>query len=74
MKLQSTVPVTYNDSTSTSKTAVMIGEILEIYKNISKNETEIIYVYVDADGNQHSKGKYIAKNVEADVIITKDLK
>ncbi len=66
MKLQSTKEVTYNDSRSTSKTAIMTGEILETYK--AKGITEFIYKYIDADGFLYSHDKYVMTEEEADLL------
>lgn len=68
MKLQSIIPVTYNDTKSTSKTVIMTGEILETYRNHSNDSTEVVYKYVDADGVEYGRDKYIMTAEESDAV------
>ena len=68
MKIQSTKEVTYNDTKSTSKTVIMTGVILEIYKNIAREETDVVYKYIDADGGLYSQEKYTVTKDEANAI------
>ena len=67
-KIKSKKNVTYNNSPDSSKTIEMIGEINEVYQSKTTGETEVIYCYLDTDGDKHSQGKYIITKAEADAI------
>ena len=68
MKLTTTVPVTYNDSPATSKTAIMHATIEGRNRIRKGNETIIEYKYEDADGVLHSNGREYISDTEMDTL------
>jgi len=68
LELISNIDVTYNDSTSTSKTVKMHGHIEEVHNEVGVDGTTFVYKYVDADGTIHSHEKLVFTDAEVDAM------
>ena len=68
MYLKSTIPVTYNNSTTTSVTVIMTGTLEEIYMKVGSAETKLVYNYTDVDGGVYAHTDYILTDEEKDAL------